>query len=161
MPPPFMAAERRFIALTARLRSGALDEEGFNKKIQEMAFKYKDGAYWTIGGKDARWYRYDGQQWIPQDPPITPRPEETSKTISSQGTESITSVPASTIVPKYSTEYPEGQAPVVGKKAGAENKPVARNVRWLLIGCAASAALLLVCLVMFLVLRIIYSQLPF
>ncbi|MBN1315876.1 MAG: hypothetical protein JXA42_10425, partial [Anaerolineales bacterium] len=64
------------------------------------------------------------------------------------------------VVPRYAPHYslPEKSA---AKQPVPENEPVARNVRWLLIGCATSAALLLFCLVLVLVIRIIFSQLSF
>jgi hypothetical protein len=157
MPAPFMAAERRYIALTARYRSGILDEEAFRAKIQEMAFRYKDGAFWTIGGRDARWYRYDGQQWAPQDPPVTQRSSE-SRTITADKIEQPISAPGRpVVVPRYDADYPPLE-PRPAKQPPPKEEPIARNVRWLLIGCASSAILLFICLVMLLVARIIYSQ---
>jgi hypothetical protein len=68
--PRFIAAERRYIGLTARYQSGLLDRQAYREKLVGLAFQDDDGSYWTISGRDSRWHWFDGQQWVPRDPPV-------------------------------------------------------------------------------------------
>ena len=66
-PPLFAQAERRFADIHARYRAGAVSEETYRAALRELTFRDAAGQYWAYG--PAGWQWYDGQRWVPREPP--------------------------------------------------------------------------------------------
>ncbi|HEX5503450.1 MAG TPA: hypothetical protein VFW96_12565 [Thermomicrobiales bacterium] len=68
-----------------RLRQGyenrQLGPEDFARQVQGLQVRDDGGAYWAIDGATGNWLRYDGQSWVPGQPPVqqhyTPPPAAT------------------------------------------------------------------------------------
>ena len=54
--------------LKRQLETAKIDEESFEDRLLEMVDLAEDGYYWMFGHKSERWFRHDGQKWVPDDP---------------------------------------------------------------------------------------------
>jgi len=68
-PPRFQQAEQRFQGLRRRYQEGNLSETDYDLQLQELVIEDKDGAHWMIGADTGRWYWFNGDTWIPREPP--------------------------------------------------------------------------------------------
>jgi hypothetical protein len=66
----FKQAGERFAYLKAGLEAGHLSESDFKSRLQDLMVRDDDGQWWMLGYETERWYRYDGANWVPADPPI-------------------------------------------------------------------------------------------
>jgi len=71
----FKQAERKFKQLKDQFETGALSENAFKAKLEELMIKDERGDWWMIGYETERWYRNDGKEWIQADPPGSLSPE--------------------------------------------------------------------------------------
>lgn len=65
----FKQAEKKFKELKAQFESGALTENAFKAKLEELMVRDERGDWWMIGYETERWYRNDGTNWVQDDPP--------------------------------------------------------------------------------------------
>jgi hypothetical protein len=85
LPPNFTEIESKFISMQNRYQAGELDLATYQAEVQKLVIQDYGGASWWLGGEAGQWHRYDGQEWVPQDPPFasaspevpTPAPEPT------------------------------------------------------------------------------------
>jgi len=60
-------------AETARLKqdfaSGRLSEEQFKTRLQELMVQDEQGTLWMVGIETLEWFRYDGANWLKDNPP--------------------------------------------------------------------------------------------
>jgi hypothetical protein len=59
----------RFERIREQYRMGILDLEAFNAALKLFQFPDAQGVRWTVGATSNRWYRWDGSQWQPGNPP--------------------------------------------------------------------------------------------
>jgi hypothetical protein len=71
--PPFDQAERRFIALHDRHRTGQVDARQYQSELRQLSVRDAQGAYWSLA-PDGRWLRHGPEGWVPADPPHRPLP---------------------------------------------------------------------------------------
>lgn len=64
----FSNVEQSVRALKSQVAAGEIDQQAFESHLITMIDFAPDGCYWMFGHKSERWYRYDGRQWIPDDP---------------------------------------------------------------------------------------------
>lgn len=64
----FLEVERSVRRLKRQYRRGDIDEKTLEASLLELVDKAEDGHYWMFGHESGRWYRHDGEQWIPRDP---------------------------------------------------------------------------------------------
>ncbi len=48
--------------------------ETFMQAVNQLQINDAAGYYWHVDGATLRWYRYDGQAWVEQAPPLPPAP---------------------------------------------------------------------------------------
>lgn len=65
----FTQAETKFKQLKAQFEAGALTENAFKAKLEELMIRDERGDWWMIGYETERWYRNDGTDWVQTDPP--------------------------------------------------------------------------------------------
>lgn len=54
--------------LKKQVASHQIDEKVFEDRLLELIDIAEDGYYWMYGHESERWFRYDGQNWLPDDP---------------------------------------------------------------------------------------------
>lgn len=64
----FAKVEQRVLELKAQFNEGNIDEKTFEDQLLELVEIADDGYYWMFGHESERWYRHDGQQWLPDTP---------------------------------------------------------------------------------------------
>jgi hypothetical protein len=65
----FKQAETKFKQLKAQFDAGALTENAFKAKLEELMIRDERGDWWMIGYETEQWYRNDGTDWVQADPP--------------------------------------------------------------------------------------------
>lgn len=76
-PPPESLAStvtpakvlERFERVREQYRMGIIDVAAFNAALKLFQFPDSDGVLWTVGATSNRWYRWDGGEWQPGEPP--------------------------------------------------------------------------------------------
>ncbi|TKJ28085.1 MAG: hypothetical protein CEE40_12470 [Chloroflexi bacterium B3_Chlor] len=68
------AIKKQFHELKSSFVAGNITEEEFRAQIKELLFQDDEGAYWAIGAKTEKWYRYDDGDWVPDSPPAALQP---------------------------------------------------------------------------------------
>ena len=66
----FKQAEKKFKRLKEQFETGALTENAFKAKLEELMVQDEGGDWWMIGYETEQWYRNDGADWVQADPPI-------------------------------------------------------------------------------------------
>ena len=64
----FLQVEKSVEVLKNELAAGKLDEQTFESRLLELIDVAEDGYYWMLGHESGRWYRHDGQKWLPDHP---------------------------------------------------------------------------------------------
>lgn len=64
----FTKVEKRVFELKAQFNEGKIDEKTFEDQLMELVDLANDGYYWMFGHESELWYRYDGEQWVPDTP---------------------------------------------------------------------------------------------
>lgn len=65
----FSQVEQSVRDLKVQWQQGQLDAPTFEAQLLQLVGIGPDGYYWMFGHQSERWFRYDGQQWIPAAPP--------------------------------------------------------------------------------------------
>jgi hypothetical protein len=60
-----------FKAIKDRYRMGALNEQEYERTIEDFKFLDDAGRYWTVGAQSEAWYYHDGRAWVQGTPPRT------------------------------------------------------------------------------------------
>ena len=55
-------------ALKEQVAAEQLDDKVFEDRLLELIDIAEDGYYWMYGHESERWFRHDGQNWVPDDP---------------------------------------------------------------------------------------------
>lgn len=71
----FDSAMKRYRRLAERYNQGQLTTEQFEQAVDQLAVTDKQGDLWQIGVKSGKWYRFEGQHWVEDTPPLD-RPAE-------------------------------------------------------------------------------------
>lgn len=64
----FLEVERSVKRLKRQYRQGHIDEKVLEESLVALIDKAEDGHYWMFGHETGRWYRHNGEHWIPHDP---------------------------------------------------------------------------------------------
>lgn len=77
----FDEARAEYNRLRQSYENRQLGPEDFARQVQGLQVRDDGGAYWAIDGATGNWLRYDGQSWVPGQPPVpqqyTPPPAAT------------------------------------------------------------------------------------
>ncbi len=68
----FAEVEKSVSQLTQQFAAGELNEKALEEKLLQLIDVAADGNYWMLGHRTGRWFRYDGQKWMPDNPPVAP-----------------------------------------------------------------------------------------
>ena len=63
----FTQIMQRYIRLREKFEQGELDADSFERQVNSMVYKDKEGRYWQIGVQTGLWYYYDGEKWVQDD----------------------------------------------------------------------------------------------
>lgn len=63
----FTQIMQRYIRLREKFEQGELDAESFERQVNSMVYKDKEGRYWQIGVESGLWYYFDGEKWVQDD----------------------------------------------------------------------------------------------
>jgi hypothetical protein len=64
----FLQVQNSVRELKNQLAAQQIDEKTLEERLLEMIEIAEDGYYWMFGHQSERWFRYDGQKWLPDDP---------------------------------------------------------------------------------------------
>ena len=64
----FLQVQNAVRELKNQLAAQQIDEKTLEERLLEMVEIAEDGHYWMFGHQSERWFRYDGQKWLPDDP---------------------------------------------------------------------------------------------
>ena len=64
----FATIETSVNELKAQFDAGNIDSEIFEKRLMAMVGLANDGHYWMFGHESKKWFRHDGQRWVPETP---------------------------------------------------------------------------------------------
>jgi hypothetical protein len=72
----FAEVEREVAKLRQDLAAGRLTEERLKDRLRELMVEDTEGNWWMVGYETGEWYRHDGTDWVPDQPPdhVAPRP---------------------------------------------------------------------------------------
>lgn len=65
----FSQVEQEAARLRQQFTAGKLSQEALEAKLRELVIQDTAGTWWMVGTESGRWYRYDGQDWMPDMPP--------------------------------------------------------------------------------------------
>ena len=60
---------QRLDIIREQYRMGLMDPASFNAVLKDFQFRDEAGALWTPGARTNRWYRREGAEWVPGNPP--------------------------------------------------------------------------------------------
>ena len=63
----FTQIMQRYIRLREKFEQGELDADSFERQVNSMVYKDKEGRYWQIGVQSGLWYYFDGEKWVQDD----------------------------------------------------------------------------------------------
>lgn len=81
LPDTFLELEDRLRALKEQYQRGALTDQAYQSAVQALTIQDAAGNTWWLGGESGAWQRWDGRQWVRDNPPAlatAPAPIETS-----------------------------------------------------------------------------------
>jgi hypothetical protein len=64
----FTAVQDSVRALKKQLETNQIDEKTFEDHLLALIDVAEDGHYWMYGHESERWFRHDGQKWVPANP---------------------------------------------------------------------------------------------
>jgi len=64
----FVEVEKSVRELKQQFADGQIDQSTFESRLLAMIDVAEDGYYWMFGHKSERWFRYDGGEWVAEDP---------------------------------------------------------------------------------------------
>lgn len=64
----FAAVQNSVKTLKNQLETNQIDEETFEEHLLTLIDVAEDGHYWMYGHESERWFRHDGQKWVPANP---------------------------------------------------------------------------------------------
>jgi WD40 repeat protein len=67
-------AQQEIQRLRGLYESGQIAPEAFLQAINQLQIVDASGSFWHVDGLSPRWYRYNGQNWVEQAPPLPPAP---------------------------------------------------------------------------------------
>ncbi|MCL4238478.1 MAG: transglycosylase domain-containing protein [Anaerolineae bacterium] len=68
-PSRFEQVEQQVRALRERYQAGEITREALQDELRGLMILGEDGQWWMLGLESDRWYHYDGQAWVPANPP--------------------------------------------------------------------------------------------
>lgn len=69
VPPQFTNVEKQVADLRQQFADGKITRQQLQDELRKLMFLDEAGRWWMVGLESNRWYRYDGQNWVPDDPP--------------------------------------------------------------------------------------------
>lgn len=67
----FQQVQQTFFNLKSQFERGGITAEEFEARVNEMTVTDSAGTLWQIGVTTGRWYRFDGQSWVEDTPPLS------------------------------------------------------------------------------------------
>ena len=64
----FTHVEQSVKKLKTQLAQQQIDEKTFEDRLLTLVDVAEDGYYWMFGHESERWYRHNGETWLPDDP---------------------------------------------------------------------------------------------
>jgi len=64
----FNQVTRNYINLKQQFDQGKMKAEEFERLVNEHNVTDHNGVRWQIGVNSGKWYRYDGQNWVEENP---------------------------------------------------------------------------------------------
>lgn len=61
----FAEVEKTVHDLKGQFAAGEIDEKTFEDRLLGLVEMGQDGYYWMFGHESERWYRFDGERWVP------------------------------------------------------------------------------------------------
>ena len=68
-PDRFEEVERKVSVLRARFRAGHVTRDELQQELRNLMILDDNGHWWMLGMESDRWYRFDGANWLPENPP--------------------------------------------------------------------------------------------
>ena len=65
-------AQQEIRRLTALYQARQLSPEAYIQAVNQLQISDETGSFWHIDGATLKWYRYVGQSWVEQAPPVIP-----------------------------------------------------------------------------------------
>ncbi len=77
LPTAFLELERRLSVLKDQYRRGELSDQAYQSAVQTLTVQDAAGISWWLAGESGVWQRWDGSQWVRDNPPpalVVPAP---------------------------------------------------------------------------------------
>ncbi|GAB4427184.1 MAG: hypothetical protein Kow0031_07140 [Anaerolineae bacterium] len=65
----FAEVELQVRQLKEQAEAGEIDPGALEARLMELVDVGPDGYYWMYGHQTGQWFRHDGEQWLPGNPP--------------------------------------------------------------------------------------------
>jgi hypothetical protein len=62
--------ERQLRVLKDQYRRGDINDEAYQSAVQALIVQDASDTTWWLGGESGAWQRWDGRQWVRDDPPV-------------------------------------------------------------------------------------------
>jgi tetratricopeptide (TPR) repeat protein len=69
MAAGFLEAEARFLEVRRLHDTGEMSEADYEEALRQLVLYEKDD-FWMLGADSGAWYRLEGEQWVPAEPPL-------------------------------------------------------------------------------------------
>jgi hypothetical protein len=69
MANPFQEVVETFSGLKAKFQAGEISRQQFIDEMKKLRLKDEQGRYWMIGAQTGKWYYFDGNDWVQDEPP--------------------------------------------------------------------------------------------
>jgi ribosomal protein L37E len=69
MTDQFREVEAAFGRLKGRFNEGKISQREFIDSLKQLRLKDEEGRFWMIGAQTGKWYYFDGNDWLPSQPP--------------------------------------------------------------------------------------------
>lgn len=145
----FEEARAEYQRLRQAYEGRALAPDEYARRVQALQVRDANGAYWAIDGASGGWLRYDGADWVSDQPPLTqPLPAWSPSPQAQPGGGALptdaTQVVGSSEGAGYTSpgQSPVGYAPAAQVAAPPAAPSGSRN-KALIAGCLAVTAVLL------------------
>jgi hypothetical protein len=69
MTDQFRKVEAAFGRLKGKFNEGKISQREFIDSLKQLRLKDEEGRFWMIGAQTGKWYYFDGNDWLPSEPP--------------------------------------------------------------------------------------------
>jgi membrane peptidoglycan carboxypeptidase len=69
VPDQYSEVEAKVAELRGQYQAGQINRQQLQEQLRGMMILDEAGRWWMLGVESDRWYRFDGKDWLPDEPP--------------------------------------------------------------------------------------------